>query len=218
VIVTVHELKRLARNAAELRTLSADLQAGGIQLELLTGIYDPNGIRAMFFAVLAVAGQAERNYIQEKPLEGQVIAAAKGNHGSRPKVIDDDSLSSPSRSRPRRSSPGHRKKADHQDRQEHGQLPVDGPRSTGQSPRPRCKRSRPSRLTAWHCGPSPLGSGTPTSRRRPTKPLFVSACRIRFCSVVRASSQCRHGWPGRCRSGLDQAPPVRPAENRSLPG
>jgi DNA invertase Pin-like site-specific DNA recombinase len=96
VIVTVHELKRLARNAAELMTLSADLQAGGIQLELLTGpltgIYDPNGMGAMFFAVLAVAGQIERNYIREKTLEGQVIAAAKGNHGGRPKVIDDDSL------------------------------------------------------------------------------------------------------------------------------
>lgn len=96
VIVTVHELKRLARNAAELMTLSADLQAGGIQLELLTGpltgIYDPHGIGAMFFAVLAVAGQIERNYIREKTLEGQVIAAAKGNHGGRPKVIDDDSL------------------------------------------------------------------------------------------------------------------------------
>ncbi|MFG1709845.1 Tn3 family transposase [Nonomuraea sp. M3C6] len=92
----VHELKRLARNAAELMTLSAELQAGGIQLELLagplTGIYNPNGMGAMFFAVLAVAGQIERNYIREKTLEGQVIAAAKGNHGGRPKVIDDDSL------------------------------------------------------------------------------------------------------------------------------
>ena len=29
---------------------------------------------------------------QEKTLEGQVIAAAKGNHGGRPKVIDDDML------------------------------------------------------------------------------------------------------------------------------
>jgi DNA invertase Pin-like site-specific DNA recombinase len=96
VIFTVHELKRLARNAAELMTLSAELQAGGIQLELLTGpltgIYDPNGMGAMFFAVLAVAGQIERNYIREKTLEGQVIAAAKGNHGGRPKVIDDDML------------------------------------------------------------------------------------------------------------------------------
>ncbi|WP_234422104.1 DciA family protein [Streptomyces sp. CB00316] len=47
---------------------------------------------AMFFAVLGVAGQIERNYIREKTLEGQVIAASKGNHGGRPKVIDDDML------------------------------------------------------------------------------------------------------------------------------
>lgn len=96
VIVTVHELKRLARNAAELMTLSAELQAGGIQLELLTGplggIYDPNGMGAMFFAILAVAGQIERNYIREKTLEGQALAASKGNHGGRPKVIDEDML------------------------------------------------------------------------------------------------------------------------------
>jgi DNA invertase Pin-like site-specific DNA recombinase len=96
VIFTVHELKRLARNAAELMTLSAGLQDGGIQLELLTGpltgIYDPNGMGAMFFAVLAVAGQIERSHIREKTLEGQVAAAAKGNHGGRPKVIDDDSV------------------------------------------------------------------------------------------------------------------------------
>ncbi|MEV0373154.1 hypothetical protein AB0I10_25585 [Streptomyces sp. NPDC050636] len=47
---------------------------------------------AMFFAVLAVAGQIERNYIREKTLEGQVSAAKKGNHGGRPKVINDDML------------------------------------------------------------------------------------------------------------------------------
>jgi DNA invertase Pin-like site-specific DNA recombinase len=43
-------------------------------------------------AVLAVAAQADRNYIREKTLEGQAVAAAKGNHGGRPKVIDDDML------------------------------------------------------------------------------------------------------------------------------
>ncbi|MFJ9943235.1 serine integrase family protein [Streptomyces erythrochromogenes] len=42
--------------------------------------------------VLAVAGQIERNHIREKTLEGQVITASKGNHGGRPKVIDDDML------------------------------------------------------------------------------------------------------------------------------
>lgn len=96
VILTVHELKRLARNAAELMTLSTQLQRAGVQLELLTGpltgIYDPNGMGAMFFAVLAVAAQLDRNYIREKTLEGQHSAAAKGNHGGRPKVIDDDAL------------------------------------------------------------------------------------------------------------------------------
>ncbi|MFF4860992.1 hypothetical protein ACFY3J_04470 [Streptomyces sp. NPDC001231] len=43
-------MKRLARNAAELMTLSATLQADGIQLELLSGplqgVYDPNGAGA----------------------------------------------------------------------------------------------------------------------------------------------------------------------------
>nr|WP_157570183.1 recombinase family protein [Microtetraspora malaysiensis] len=96
VILTVHELKRLARSAAELMTLSGQLQAAGVQLELLTGpltgIYDPNGMGAMFFAVLAVAAQLDRNYIREKTLEGQQAAAAKGNHGGRPKVIDEDML------------------------------------------------------------------------------------------------------------------------------
>ena len=96
VILTVHELKRLARNAAELMTLSAQLQSGGVQLELLTGpltgIYDPHGMGSMLFAVLAVAAQLDRDYIREKTLEGQQAAAARGNHGGRPKVIDDDDV------------------------------------------------------------------------------------------------------------------------------
>ncbi|GGX33990.1 recombinase family protein [Streptomyces noursei] len=129
VIFTVHELKRLARNAAELMTLSAELQAGGIQLELLTGpltgIYDPNGMGAMFFAVLAVAEQIERNHIREKTLEGQVVAASKRQ--------------------PRRTAEGHRRRhahlrhraqgqgrprsrdrgeAHHQDRQKRRQVPL----------------------------------------------------------------------------------------------
>jgi len=96
VLFCVHELKRPARNAAELMALAAQLQAHGVQLELLTGpltgIYDPNGLGAMLFAVLAVAAQLDRNYIREKTLEGQQAAAAKGRHGGRPKVIDDDML------------------------------------------------------------------------------------------------------------------------------
>jgi hypothetical protein len=32
--------------------------------EPLTGIYDPNGVGSMLFAVLAVAAQLDRNYIR----------------------------------------------------------------------------------------------------------------------------------------------------------
>jgi DNA invertase Pin-like site-specific DNA recombinase len=39
----VHEIKRLARNTAELMTLSAELQVGGIRLELLTGLAATSG-------------------------------------------------------------------------------------------------------------------------------------------------------------------------------
>ncbi len=96
VILTAHEMKRLARNTAELMALAVALEADSIQLELLTGpltgIYDPAGMGAILFAILAVAAQLDRNYIREKTLEGQQAAAAKGNHGGRPKVIDDDML------------------------------------------------------------------------------------------------------------------------------
>jgi len=96
VILTVHEMKRLARNAAELMALSATLQAGGIQLELLTGplpgIFDPHGMGNMLFAVLAVAAQLDRDYIREKTLEGQQAAAARGHYGGRPRVVDPDML------------------------------------------------------------------------------------------------------------------------------
>ncbi|MEV0088604.1 hypothetical protein [Saccharopolyspora sp. NPDC050642] len=48
-----------------------DLQATGIQLDLLsgplTGIYDPHGMGSMLFVVLAVAAQLDRDYIVEYP-------------------------------------------------------------------------------------------------------------------------------------------------------
>ena len=95
LILVVAEMKRLARNAAELMTLAATLQTAGIQLELLTGplagIYDPSGVGSMLFAVLGVSAQLDRDYIREKTLEGQQ-AAARGRHGGRPPVIDPDTL------------------------------------------------------------------------------------------------------------------------------
>ncbi len=69
-----------------------------MQLQLLTGIYDPHGMGSMLFAVLAVlavlavAAQLDRDYIRDKTLEGQQAAAARGNHGGRPKVIDENDV------------------------------------------------------------------------------------------------------------------------------
>jgi DNA invertase Pin-like site-specific DNA recombinase len=96
VVLTVHELNRLARNAAELMALSAALQAADIPLELLTGplagIYDPNGSGSMFFAILAAAAQLDRDHVREKTREGQQAAATKGHRSGRPKVFDEDML------------------------------------------------------------------------------------------------------------------------------
>ncbi|MFB4196806.1 recombinase family protein [Streptomyces carpaticus] len=96
VILTVVEMKRLARNAAELMSLSARLQSEGVQLELLSGplqgVYDPHGAGAIVFAVLAVTAEVEREGIREKTLEGLDTADSNGSHGGRPTVMDDDKL------------------------------------------------------------------------------------------------------------------------------
>jgi DNA invertase Pin-like site-specific DNA recombinase len=102
VILTVHEMKRLARNAAELMTLSAQLQGGGVQLELLTGpltgTYDPHGMGSMLFAVLAVAAQLDRDYIREKTLEGQQAAAHAATTAAAPRSSTKTTCSSPAHS------------------------------------------------------------------------------------------------------------------------
>ncbi|MFG1645707.1 recombinase family protein [Amycolatopsis sp. NPDC049252] len=96
VILTVHELKRLARNTAELIALSAAVQAAEIRLEVLTGplagIHDPDGPGSTLFAVLAAAAGLDRDYVREKTREGQQAATAKGHRSGRPKVFDEDML------------------------------------------------------------------------------------------------------------------------------
>ncbi|MFJ7996402.1 recombinase family protein [Streptomyces sp. NPDC096310] len=96
VILTVHEMKRLGRGAAELLTIAETLRADDIQLELLTGplqgVYDPSGHGAALFAFFAGMAESEREYIREKSLGGQVSARERGRHGGRPKVIDDDQI------------------------------------------------------------------------------------------------------------------------------
>ncbi|GAB3159091.1 hypothetical protein GCM10027290_63470 [Micromonospora sonneratiae] len=96
VILTVYEMKRLGRDAAELTALADHLTAYGIVLEMLAGplpgIYDPSGPGRMLFAFFAAMAETERESIREATLEGLDAAARKGKHGGRPAVITDDML------------------------------------------------------------------------------------------------------------------------------
>ncbi|WP_435832008.1 recombinase family protein [Nonomuraea fuscirosea] len=96
VILTVYEMKRLGRDAAELTALADHLTAHGLVLEMLAGplagIYDPSGPGRMLFAFFAAMAETEREAIRESTLEGLDAAARKGNHGGRPPVITDDML------------------------------------------------------------------------------------------------------------------------------
>ena len=96
VILTVYEMKRLGRDAAELTALADHLAAHGLVLEMLAGplagTYDPSGHGRLLFAFFAAMAETERENIRESTLEGLDAAARKGKHGGRPQVITDDML------------------------------------------------------------------------------------------------------------------------------
>ena len=96
VILTVYEMKRLGRDAAELTALADHLTAHSLVLEMLAGplpgIYDPTGPGRILFGFFAAMAETERENIREATLEGLDSAARKGNHGGRPAVITDDML------------------------------------------------------------------------------------------------------------------------------
>ena len=96
VILTVYEMKRLGRDAAELTALADHLTAHGLVLEMLAGplpgIYDPTGPAKLLFAFFAAMAETERENIRESTLEGLDTAARKGKYGGRPPVITEDML------------------------------------------------------------------------------------------------------------------------------
>ncbi|WP_246460902.1 recombinase family protein [Streptomyces himalayensis] len=95
-IVTVYEMKRLGREAAEFTALADHLTAHGLVLEMLAGplqgMYDPSGAGRMLFAFFVAMAETERENIRESTLEGLDAAVRKGKHGGRPQVITDDML------------------------------------------------------------------------------------------------------------------------------
>ncbi|MFG1682936.1 recombinase family protein [Nonomuraea sp. NPDC049269] len=96
IILTVYEMKRLGRDAAELTALADHLTAHSLVLEMLAGplpgIYDPTGLGRILFGFFAAMAETERENVREATLEGLDAAARKGKHGGRPPVITDDML------------------------------------------------------------------------------------------------------------------------------
>jgi DNA invertase Pin-like site-specific DNA recombinase len=88
IILSVYEMKRLGRDAAELTALADHLTAHGLILEMLAGplpgIYDPSGPGRILFAFFAAMAETERDNIREATLEGLDTAARKDKHGGRP--------------------------------------------------------------------------------------------------------------------------------------
>lgn len=93
VILAVHKLGRLARNADELMMTAATLKTDGIGLQVLAGslagVWDPRGQGSLLFDVLAAADGLDRNHRRELSVEGQRTAAAQGRRGGRPRVFDE---------------------------------------------------------------------------------------------------------------------------------
>lgn len=96
VILSVYEMKRLGRDAAELTALADHLTSHGIVLEMLAGplpgMYDPSGPGRILFSFFAAMAETEREAVRESTLEGLDAAARKDKHGGRPPVITEDML------------------------------------------------------------------------------------------------------------------------------
>ncbi|MFC8460700.1 recombinase family protein, partial [Streptomyces sp. NPDC057242] len=83
VIITVYEMKRLGRDAAELTALADHLTAHGLVLEMPAGpppgIYDPTGPGKLLFAFFAAMAETERENIRESTLEGSAPRPARAS-------------------------------------------------------------------------------------------------------------------------------------------
>jgi DNA invertase Pin-like site-specific DNA recombinase len=87
-VLTVVELRRLARTAAELVAVTPHGT-----LEVLTGpLAGVHGPRSALHTVLAAAAQLDRDHARELIMAGQRTAAEQGRRGGRPRVFDDEML------------------------------------------------------------------------------------------------------------------------------
>jgi DNA invertase Pin-like site-specific DNA recombinase len=96
VALAAASLDRVARNAAELISITATLRAVDVRLELLAGplagSFDPGGEGALLFDVLGAAAALDRAHLRDKKLAGQQAAAGRGIVSGRPRVFDAEML------------------------------------------------------------------------------------------------------------------------------
>ncbi|HEX3648842.1 MAG TPA: recombinase family protein [Pseudonocardiaceae bacterium] len=87
-VLTVRELRRLARTTAELVTVAVTLREAAARLEVLTGpLAGTHGQHAALHTVLAAAAELDRDHARDL-----IVAGQRGRRGGRPKVLDDDML------------------------------------------------------------------------------------------------------------------------------
>ncbi|HEX5117446.1 MAG TPA: recombinase family protein [Pseudonocardiaceae bacterium] len=88
-VLTVHELRRLARSSAELVAVAAALR--DVRLEILAGpLAGRHGPQSALRGVLSALAELDRDHLRELIMAGQRTAAAEGRRGGRPRVFDDE--------------------------------------------------------------------------------------------------------------------------------
>jgi len=82
--LVITKLDRLGRSTLDLINIANDLQAKGVELEVLTGSFnraDPMG--KAFFTIAAAFAELERDMIRSRTMDGLDAARARGRKGGR---------------------------------------------------------------------------------------------------------------------------------------
>ena len=94
--LVVSRLDRMGRDMREIMQTAWSPQDLGVKLEILsgplTGIYDPNGVGKILFAMLAGFAEMERDLMVQRTHAGLAQARAEGRYGGRRPVITRDML------------------------------------------------------------------------------------------------------------------------------
>jgi DNA invertase Pin-like site-specific DNA recombinase len=83
-VLVITKLDRLGRSTLDLIQIANDLQARGIELEVLAGNFNRNDpMGKAFFTIAAAFAELERDMIQSRTLDGLAAARSRGRKGGR---------------------------------------------------------------------------------------------------------------------------------------